>query len=255
MTHPESFLTDCNDEYVRSFKVEVSEDGVDWTLANSGRTATDTNTVFETGFVEESNWLLNHEDSDLRSLNAFHAGLMGRYVRITPLTHHNRASMRAGLWITNEQAGTVGGDGALTRPTQAMQKIVKGGMGGYTACMADRCIWDDNLCAEVTTAAEGRECGMLESEAVAKCGAWDLCQGVQCHATEYGEVAGLDMMCVARAHTSHRSDVAYWGYAKTVLLDVSTSDVVPHVEKWERHVAQQGEKKKKDRDQYSSSLI
>ena len=56
------------------------------------------------------------------------------------------------------------------------------------------------------------QCGILESEVDAKCGAWDLCAGVICHANL--KIGGAPA-CLARQKITHRTHDEYHSYVKT----------------------------------------
>ena len=90
-------------------------------------------------------------------------------------------------------------------------KIPLGGPGSDTSCdgindhTESTCIYDNRWCVSMYS-----QCGMLESEAEAKCGAWDQCGGVVCK-EDYGGY------CLARARMTLKADPRMWGYSKYAL--------------------------------------
>jgi len=77
-----------------------------------------------------------------------------------------------------------------------------GGAGGGSDCAA-ACIWDDSFCVN-----KYGQCGILESQVEAICGAWNDCAGVVCK-TGYGGY------CLARRTMSQKSTHGMWGYTKS----------------------------------------
>ena len=97
-------------------------------------------------------------------------------------------------------------------PPAGWHKIPRGGPGSDTSCdgitnhAESTCIYDKEWCVSMFDG----QCGMLETEAGAKCGAWDQCGGVVCR-------GDYDGYCLARARMSLKADPRMWGYSKHAL--------------------------------------
>jgi hypothetical protein len=88
----------------------------------------------------------------------------------------------------------------------AWHNISLGGHGSGSPCgghAGATCIFDARRCVS----RGGLQCGILEHEAEAKCGAWEQCAGVVCRA-DYGGY------CLARAKMTAAASSNMWGYDK-----------------------------------------
>ena len=109
-------------------------------------------------------------------------------------------------------AATLAGAAAAAIPhvaaASAWYNISLGGRGGASPCaLPAACIFDASRCES----RPGGQCWMLETEAEAKCGAWDHCTGVVCRADYKG-------YCLARGKMTTAAAPNMWGYTKSQQL-------------------------------------